>query len=225
MQDAINLENCTYDVGLTADESYAGTAAELTAPSTRLEVTEPVTIDAPTEAIAAFPVEIQVRGPAVATHWVLFAPAGSAVEGQPGNPYSRISLKGGDQDVTLRAPFLPGDYELRYLPSRGEKQILISKPFHSVAPGVSIEAVATAKAGSPLDVHLTGDLAPGTAVTVVPAGSPDNAGGASATVNGGADLTLRIRKLPAEPGQYEDPLRHRTRGGRQVYARKQLIIQ
>ncbi len=219
------LEEWIFDFGFTGDEGFIEAALSQQSPPELMEAAGEVTLAGPAEAIASSPIVVQVRGPAETGYLVLFAPAGSDADGRPGNPYSTASLKGGDQDVTLGAPFLPGDYELRYLPGRGETRVLVSKPFRSLAPQIHIEATDAAKAGASFQVRLTGDLPPGAAVTVVPVGSPDNAGGAPASIKGGADQTVRIRKLPAKPGPYEIRFVNGIAAGRQVYARKPLTIQ
>ena len=223
------LEACTEDVGHSGDDSFAEAAAVEQERAAALPeagaAAVTVTLEAPSETVAASPVPIHVRGPAEAPNWVLFAPVGSGIEGRPGNAYSMVSVKGGDQDLTLRAPFRPGEYELRYQESRGrQRRILIRKPFRSIAPKVRIDAPDVARAGSSLGVHLTGDLTPFSIVTVVPAASPDTTRGESPQSTGdGTDMTRTIRRLPAQPGQYE--IRYGIVSLGLIHARKPLTIQ
>jgi hypothetical protein len=217
------LEECTFDLALTGDEDYIASALSLQKPESF--PTNQVSIDAPSEAIASFPVEVRVSGPAVAGYRVLFAPAGSGIDGKPGNPYSSVLIEGDDDVLTLLAPFQPGEYELRYLSSQGEKGILISKPFRSLAPTVRIEAAEVAQGGTPLEVRLIGDLTRVNGIQVVPVGSPVERGALRVSSKGGTEETVRIRKLPSKPGEYEIRYATGPARGRQVYARHNLTIQ
>lgn len=181
-----------------------------------------VRIELPAQATASFPVEIRVTGPA-APHEIMFVAAGTKAH-RPSNAHSSARLNGGDQVLSLHAPYQPGEYELRYVTFPGRGTLLLSIPFRSLKPKAMITANETARAGEPFDVRITGDVSPHTKVNVVRAGSPEGQVGAHAFIKDiGSELSIRIPKLPVKPGEYE--IRYMTTVGDAIYSRKRLDIE
>ncbi len=244
----INIDDCILDVGLTGDAEFAKTAAEQPPDTARLEIrggpsgatpsgspaaaapTAPanadgVTLDAPSEGIAADAVEIRVNEAAQRGYHVWIAPAGSASSTAAANPYSGRSLAGGEQVLPLVVPTIPGNYELRYIENGGERRILLKQPFRSIEPKIQIEASAFAEVGTPFDIRVLGDVGKHMYVTVVPKGSLDTTPGegrARRNLRSGTDVSVKLAKLPEEPGAYEIRCSSNYNGGKQVYARRPL---
>lgn len=228
---ASDLEDCVYDIAVTGDETFADDAKGGRADAQRLEMRDKppivretadgVKIEVPAEAIASFPVEIRVSGPAPA-HTLTFTAAVNPPSSRPPNAYSSIRLKGGEQVVILHAPYRPGDYELRYVTFPGNRNILLSIPFRAVAPNISIEAAEVGAARGTFDLYVHGDLSSNMKVTVVPVGSRDNFVGPHAFVKGGLGERVTIRSLPSQTGKYE--IRVVSSTSETIYARKELEI-
>lgn len=228
---ASDLEDCVYDIAVTGDETFADDAKGGREDVERLETranpqvvresANGVKIEVPSEAIASFPVEIRVSGP-VEAHTLTFAAVGNPPSSRPPNAYSSIRLSGGEQVVKLHAPYRPGKYELRYVTFPGHRTVLLSIPFTSTPPHVTILADDSAYAGGNLKVSLVGDMSPNTKVTVVPIGSREDHVGPHAFVKGGLRETVTIFRLPRSPGKYE--IRFVSATSETVYARKAIEL-
>lgn len=238
INDAQVLADCIFDFGLTGDEEFITSALSLQTPPEFREKNAPVevsgtsgaqsaggvTINAPAEGIAAHSLEVSVSKAAQRGFWLGLAPAGSANDGQAANPYSSTVLTGGEQVIKFIAPTLPGDYELRYRETRGTQTVALRRPFRSVAPKLTIEAPATAAAGSSIDVRATGDIGEFMTLMVVPAGSPDAAQGPARGLQQGASSGGSIQLRNLKPGEYEIRCVSNAASGRQIYARRKLTV-
>ena len=224
--EAVALEQCVFDVGLTGDITFIDSAlAQQTPPEFRLdEEQETIVISAPAEGIAAHDIEVGIRGHEKGS-WFGFAPAESTKAGKASNPYSDVILRGDEETVKLVVPTIPGEYELRYREAGGERKILARKAFRSTRPQIRIEAPDTAKAGGSLEVRLLGNIGERMTVTVVPADSPDSQKNNPLfyTVQG-TEMNSELRGLPQQPGEYEIRCVSDW-GAAQVYARRKLEIE
>ncbi len=231
--DTLHLENCTYDIALTEDETYADDYYNLPPTEERLEIVgdkpkpvEAMTVDGVkiellSEVVASFPVEIRISGPAP-KYLLTFAKIGSDANSHAGNPYSSVILKGGNEVVTIHAPHNPGEYELRLIRRPGRGEILLRIPFRSTVPVAEVDAEETAKAGGLMKVRVIGDVSPNTRINIVPVGSRQNVLGPHAFVKGGLDEIVTILYLPKSPGKYE--IRYMSRYSQNIYAKRGLTI-
>lgn len=231
---AINLENCIFDVGMTGDETFAQDAAAAAEPLARLETTDGpaapdvarrstadgVTLEIPSVLMASFPVEVKITGPIRGEgHQIRTIPAGGGPNARATNPGSSFNLSGGERSITLAAPYPPGNYELVYL-SPGGRNILLSVPFRVIAPKAEIFAPDTVELGQTVEIRIVGDISPNTLINIVPVGSPVTAIRDHNFLNGGTEVTTRVVLLHATtPGEYE--IRYMSGV---VYARKPLTI-
>jgi len=225
------LEQCIFDVATTGDDVFIASAlSEQTPPELRGESApevekEGVQIDAPASGLAAYSIEVGIRGHEK-SYWFGFAPEGSGPEGRAANPYSDVFLSGDEETVKLAIPTIPGQYELRYRESSGELATVASQPFEVTQPQVQIEAPAKAQAGGSLDFRITGDLGEHMTVTIVPAGSPDAQKSTLFyyVVQGERAASLVFNGLPEEAGEYEIRCVSDWQAG-VIYARHALTIE
>jgi Ca-activated chloride channel family protein len=172
-------------------------------------------MEAPAEGIAAFPIDIPVRGPLPPNHRLLAAPPGSDSRAIAGSS----TLRPG-QVFTVVLPEEAGEYELRYVATTPPYDIKLRQTIRVRAPQARIEAAESAPAGSRLPASCVGDCSPRAMLTVVPAGSSDQEIGRRNIL--GPSATTRLL-LPNRPGQYE--IRYVTvTDPKKVFARKPLTI-
>ena len=108
---------------------------------------------APKAAMAGSRVEIRARGPGEARHWIGFAPKGSG----PGEYRDWVRPDGsGTSTVTLTAPAVPGEYEVRYVLNEREK-VAAAQPI-TVLPAKArlLDPPRNAKAGAMMSIEWTG---------------------------------------------------------------------
>ncbi len=244
--DAINLDNCILDVGVTGDVEFAALAAKQPSADARLEVrneppgaTSPapatpsasatadgVSLDAPAEEFASHSVTVEIKGNPGKRYYIGIAPEGSDAYGKVVNPYSELGLNGDETSVDLIVPIIPGEYELRYMDDSNPRKILLRQPLRSLEPKVRIEAPVSGEAGKPFEVRLIGNVGKHMYVAIVPVGSPDGLHGRSrGRFEQGTDVTSSIYALPEEPGNYE--IRCSSYWGddqKQVHARRRLTV-
>jgi hypothetical protein len=236
--EAVAMEQCVFDVGFTGEDAFILSALAIQRPpdflrpaSTHTVATPQagagqtgaiaVTVDAPSEGIAAHDIEIGVQGHE-GDAWFGFLPAGGDATGARADPYSWTSLTGDEETVSLAVPILPGDYELLYR-RPGDQTVLLRRPFRVRAPQLTIEAASSAALGDSLAVRLTGDVGARMTVTIVPAGSPDaELRPPFLYTDQGTEARLVLRNLPEEAGRYE--IRVKSDWGGVIYARRELTI-
>lgn len=154
----------------------------------------PASVSAPQSVKAGAWFDARWKGPARAGDFLSVA-----APGQPGSAAAtRREIKGGIP-VRLRAPADAGAHELRYVLARGNR-VLASIPLSVEPVNATLQAPATAVAGSEITVRWTGPAYPEDALTLA---KPDQNAGqhlAKAATRQGASLKLRV---PKEPGRYE----------------------
>jgi len=127
--------------------------------------------------------------------YVTIVPAG-ADAGQYGD-YTRV---GDNNQGTLRAPGMPGLYEVRLQTEHGA-QVLASTPIEVIDVPVSVTAPAQAVVGAEFRVNWEADgLNPRDYVTIVPAGAEEGQSGDYTRLGDNNQGTLRA---PGTPGLYE----------------------
>lgn len=120
---------------------------------------------------------------------------------QSGALYVERALPDGGSPATIRAPGAPGEYELRYI-LQAQRTVAHAVPLTVEPVAVTLDAPASAPAGSTITVAWTGPDNPGDAVTLA---RPDQSaalyvGRARARADAGAPAEL---VAPEEPGTYE----------------------
>lgn len=120
--------------------------------------------------------------------------------------------------VTLTAPTVTGDLELRYVSGQGKK-VLARRAIKVIGAEVTLSAAEEGVAGSTIDVVWKGPNNAGDYITVVAEGTPDGQYGNYANVSGGTPLKLL---LPIMDGKAE--LRYMTGQGARVLERRAITI-
>jgi Ca-activated chloride channel family protein len=153
-------------------------------------------IEAPSEAAASSLIQVKVRGPFSPSHWVGFAPKG----GDPGSYLDYKRPRGPEDQLELRAPAEPGDYELRFVLNERER-VLVSRPFKVVAANVYVRGPAEVAAGSVVEIEADGPIDDRHWIGFAPAdGHPGSYRDYTRPVAGQTRYSLRA---PGEPGDYE----------------------
>lgn len=112
----------------------------------------------------------------------------------------------------LRAPSVPGEYELRYVD--GEKgEIRARAAIEVTAVPIELAAPATATTGIRFEVVWTGPASPGDIISLSKPGAAPNRYLEWASITEGSPLTLAA---PSKPGTYE--VRYVARNGSEVLA-------
>ena len=158
-------------------------------------------------------IEVQWSGPAREGDIISVAKANQG----PGSNLGSTPVKAGNP-LRLRAPSEPGDYEVRYILSRGPRK-LASAPVTTRPVSAELEAPAQGVAGTELEVYWTG---PGYAEDYICVARTIQSGGSnlsSQPTRKGNPLKL---KLPREPGDLE--LRYVVGRGNRVLVRKPLKV-
>jgi Ca-activated chloride channel family protein len=120
--------------------------------------------------------------------------------------------------VTLTAPTVAGEHELRYVAGQGRK-VLARRPIRIVMAQASLEAPAEAIAGSSIDVSWTGPDNAGDYITLVAPDVPEGEYRNYTNTSNGSPLKLLV---PIMEGAAE--LRYQTGQGNRVLARRAITI-
>lgn len=155
------------------------------------------TIEAPAQAMAGSSVVFRARGPGNAGHWVGFAPSGSAAEAHLAYAW----IEADEAEYRLRAPAVPGDYELRVVLAGDASQIAARQPVRVTAAQARIAGPAEGSAGGQVEVEAEGPDGAGHWLSVAPAGSDPGTYRQFAYYEPGT-RTYRLA-LPEEAGEYE----------------------
>jgi len=159
---------------------------------------KPITIEATGEVIAGADFEVQWTGPDAAQDYITIVPAGS-----PEGTYDSYQYTREGSPMTLRAPLVPGSYELRYSTDRSDAhgRVYATYPITVVAAAITLTPADDIRAGSPFDVTVTGPGHDADYVTIVAADAPDGSYESYAYV---AQPTITVSLLaPSAPGAYE----------------------
>lgn len=165
-------------------------------------------------AIAA-PFEVQWEGPQTEGDFVSIAKIGAP----PGASEFRVPAKDGNP-AKLRAPSVPGEYEIRYVLGRGAR-VLVQVPVTVTAVEATVEPPATAKAGAEFTVAWTGPGYPEDYLCIVATTTPPN-GPTLSAVRASQGNPAKLR-APKQPGTYE--VRYLLGRGKHLLARAPLTIE
>ena len=171
------------------------------------------TLDAPAEVVLGSTFSVAWTGPDNERDYITIVEK-AADDAHYGNYADTI--KG--TPLTLTAPTIPGEAELRYVSGQGRK-ILARRPIRVIAAEVSLSGPAQATAGATIDVAWTGPNNQGDYITVVPTDTPDGQYGHYTNTAGGSPLKLLT---PIMDGAAE--LRYMTGQGNRVLARRPIRI-
>ncbi|MEM7052597.1 MAG: VWA domain-containing protein [Acidobacteriota bacterium] len=161
-----------------------------------LEVTDvSATLEAIQQAAAGSPVEVRWSGPNNPRDFISIDPAGA-----PERQYGRYVYVKEGSPQTLNAPDEPGDYEVRYHLGASGYRVIGSSPLEVGEVTATVEAAATALAGSPVEIAWTGPEGSRDFISIDPAGAPERQYGRYVYVKEGSPQTLNA---PDEPGDYE----------------------
>ncbi|HET7845464.1 MAG TPA: VWA domain-containing protein [Xanthomonadales bacterium] len=174
-----------------------------------------VSVVAPASVQAGDTVNVTATGPNAPGHWIGFAPKGSDKSAYL--DYKRPT--GERSEVALVAPSQPGEYEIRYVLNESEA-IAASTPVTVTPTKATIDAPATAVAGSVVKVTATGPVAPGHWIGFAPAGSGPGEYRDYARPTG--PTSVFELHAPEEPGSYE--IRYVLREGEAVVASKAITV-
>ncbi len=153
-----------YEIRYVAEEE-AG-AQILTAHPIR--VIEPeARVAGPASVMAGDRVVIQASGPVGGQHWIGFAPAGSEPGAYVSGAYDRPTAK--NMELTLNTPMEPGAYEYRYILNESEK-VVASQPVTVTEPQATLQAPASAVAGTEIRIAFEGPRADSNWIGFIPPG-------------------------------------------------------
>jgi len=179
-----------------------------------IEIVAPeVTLSAPATALAGAAVPVSWTGAVSTGDYVAIVPVG-ADEGEFGN-YVTVRDK---TEKNLRAPAVPGLYEVRYILREGGRT-LVSTPIEIVEPEVTVSGPDQVRATDTLRVTWTGTVDPGDYIALAPMGSGDDDRSNYFAIR---DKTVRDMTAPETTGLYE--LRYILREGGRVLARRPVEV-
>ena len=188
----------------------------------RLQVTvtpAEAVVTAPKAVMAGSRVEIHARGPAESRHWIGFAPQGSGPDEY--RDYARPDASG-STTVTLTAPSVAGEYEVRYVLNEREK-VAAAQPI-SVLPAKArlLDPPRTAKARTMLSIDWTGPNGHRHWI-----GSIRKGGGSGDYLGYAYTNTPSPARFPApdEPGDYELVFVLTGENGEQILDRQPLRVE
>ena len=178
------------------------------------------TLEAPATATAGSKVAVKWSGPAGGLDRIAAVPAGSpdstAPKGLPCYPAGSKDAQSRPAYVPL--PEEPGEYELRYF--MGSK-VLARRKIRVIAATATIQAPATAVAGSRIAVAWTGPNNQFDKLGIVKAGAPEHTAPAGLPNFTGRTSPMGVN-VPEEPGEYE--IRYLTGSGGATLARAKLSV-
>ncbi len=153
-----------------------------------------VTLTAPSEVGVSADFEVKYGGPTEQIDFISVDAKGAA-SGTYGN-YKYV--KSGNP-VTLRAPDVPGEYEVRYHEAQTPYTVRASIPLRVADVAATVTAPAAVDAGAAFEVPFTGPNTKGDFISIDRAGAADRDYGAYVYTNKGTPAALRA---PDEPGSY-----------------------
>ncbi len=183
-------------------------------------VREPITVtgvqasvEAPATAAAGSTVEVDWTGPDYKNDSIAIAKVGAAH-----NSYVNFTYTRKGKPLQLLMPAEAGDYEVRYIQDQG-RTVLVRDPITVTAVQASVEAPATAEAGSTVEVDWTGPDYKNDSIAIAKVGAAHNSYVNFTYTRKGKPLQLL---MPAEAGDYE--VRYIQDQGRTVLARKAITV-
>ncbi|HSD68584.1 MAG TPA: VWA domain-containing protein [Woeseiaceae bacterium] len=153
-----------------------------------------ITLEAPDAVTVGTSVEIRWQGGSNPQDFITIVPADAPAGKYEGYQYAAKS------PVSLVAPAVPGNYEIRYLAAASPYATLAKRPLTINDTVATLEAAATVPAGDELSISWSGPDNPMDFITLVPVGTAEGQYAVYAYTNQGSPLTLRA---PDVTGEYE----------------------
>ncbi|HHC29012.1 MAG TPA: hypothetical protein ENK80_00355 [Rhodobacterales bacterium] len=158
------------------------------------EFLPPASVSGPAEAPVGATIAVDWTGPNGAHDAIFVAAVGETDESHQGKAYTSDGTP-----AHLRLPMTPGRYEIRYVMNDGAK-VLARAPITLVETGASLEAAATAPAGSELSVGWQGPDYDRDFIAIVPRGEDRRARLSYAYTGNGNPARFTA---PLDPGAYD----------------------
>ena len=169
------------------------------------------TLDAPASVVAGAEVQVTWTGPDYQNDFIGI----SAVDDPTG--YENYSYTREGAPLSLTMPTEPGQYEIRYFVAQ-DRVIIGRRLIEVTAVGASLDAPATATAGSTVQVTWGGPDYQNDFIGISPADDPSGYENYAYTRNGSpSDLVM-----PTEPGAYE--IRYYVNQDRSIIARRPITV-
>ncbi|MCB1120647.1 MAG: hypothetical protein KJT03_03795, partial [Verrucomicrobiae bacterium] len=172
-----------------------------------------VELQAPEEAIAGSPVQIDWKGPGNRGDYITIVPGGT-----PDGEYAAYQDAKENIAVKVAVPMNPGPAEVRYMSGR-EGRVLARKAIQIKEASVTLDGPSEAQAGSQVKVSWTGPNNRGDYVTIVMKGTPDGSYAGYQDTSFGPTLVITV---PAQAGEAE--MRYMSGAGGKVLARRALKL-
>jgi Ca-activated chloride channel family protein len=153
-----------------------------------------VTLDGPFSVPLATDIAIIWTGPNNEADYITIARADG-----PDDEYRDYKYTREGSPLVLRAPPWPGAYEIRYINDR-ESKVLARRPLTVLDAVATLEAPASAKAGSEIEIKWVGPGGPSDYVSVAEEGADEKAYVSYFYIRDGGPWRL---KMPDRPGRYE----------------------
>jgi hypothetical protein len=153
-----------------------------------------ITLDAADEVVVGASVEVRWQGGDNARDFITIVPVDTAVGKYEAYQYA------GKSPVSLVAPPLPGQYEIRYLAAASPYATLQKRLLTVVDVTATLDAADTIASGDELSVTWTGPDNKQDFITLVPAGTAEGQYAVYTYTSKGSPLTLRV---PDATGDYE----------------------
>ncbi|EIC20114.1 vWA domain-containing protein [Thiorhodovibrio frisius] len=174
------------------------------------------TLDAPASTPAGSTLSVGWNGPNADRNYIAIAKPDAPAETEETYEYCE---KG--SPLALRVPAVPGDYELRFILRSDVKAIIARQPLTVTAQTATLDAPASAPAGSSIEVNWTGPNVNRDYITVARVEQPAGDEETYEYCDKGSPMIL---KMPDEPGDYE--LRYIMRGiSREIIARQPITAE
>lgn len=172
-----------------------------------------VSLSAPAVVIAGSTIAVAWVGPNNPGDFVTIVPRATGDGGYGNYTYTREG-----SPMSLLAPLITGEAELRYMTGQGNK-VIARRAIELLAVEASLSAAPEGRAGTAITITWTGPNYAGDYITIVPANRPDGEFGEYLRTNTGSPLDL---KAPDQPGDCE--IRYMTGQGGKVLARVPIRI-
>jgi len=153
-----------YEIRYQSDRT-SGVAARKALKVTPTEVI----LDAPEEVAGGTQFEVRYKGPRGQGDYITIVPAGAA-----DGTYTSYSYLDDPAKVTIQAPLKPGAYEVRYSTEREGNKTFAKRPIAVKEGFVVVQAPASAKANTEIEVLWTGPSGEGDYVAFAEVGSSDD---------------------------------------------------
>ena len=171
------------------------------------------TLDAATSALAASTLSVAWTGPNAGRNYIAIAKPNAPAETEETWEYCDDGTP-----LNIRVPAIPGDYELRFILRSDKKAIIARQPLTVTPQTATLDAPASAPAGSTIEVAWTGPNVNNDYITIARADQPAGDEETYEYCSQGSPMTL---KMPATPGDYE--LRYIMRGtSKEIIARRPI---